>query len=490
MSQPGGTMNFLVHDANGQPQMIKVATTQGKAVGNVVRQGQVIRTIKASTADGSVLESPGSQMLRTISLQSTKTGQRQLVTLPMIKTMSPVSSTSDSSSPAYLIKEEYIEEIDEAGSPLSQYQLPDHHQHAEMMSPQTVQTAGGSLHLMSSGPGSVSGDRYSISSSPVEGDMYSPEPQQSTPSSMVKTGKKRTAAQARVDDMGGAEYKRSTREKASKGLRHFSMKVCEKVRRKGVTTYNEVADELVQEFSEDHNTASSEQYDQKNIRRRVYDALNVLMAMNIISKEKKEIKWLGLPTNSLQESLNLNKERKQLIQRINQKTRHLHDLLLQQISLKKLIQKNIDAEKVHGEPAPASAIQLPFLIVSTDKRTVIDCSMSNDKTEYLFVFDNKFEIHDDIEILKRMGLGMGLDKGEWTEEDLTEAKRLVAPCMEKYVNQIAYRDGFLAEDEESILPDDEDDEASSSGYDNSQITIETVMPEEAMSVSEVKPRVT
>ena len=41
--------------------------------------------------------------------------------------------------------------------------------------------------------------------------------------------------------------------------------------------------------------------DHKNIRRRVYDALNVLMAMNIISKEKKEIKWLGLPTNSAQE---------------------------------------------------------------------------------------------------------------------------------------------------------------------------------------------
>ena len=41
--------------------------------------------------------------------------------------------------------------------------------------------------------------------------------------------------------------------------------------------------------------------DHKNIRRRVYDALNVLMAMNIISKEKKEIKWIGLPTNSIQE---------------------------------------------------------------------------------------------------------------------------------------------------------------------------------------------
>lgn len=46
-------------------------------------------------------------------------------------------------------------------------------------------------------------------------------------------------------------------------------------------------------------------YDQKNIRRRVYDALNVLMAMNIISKEKKEIRWIGLPTNSAQECQHL-----------------------------------------------------------------------------------------------------------------------------------------------------------------------------------------
>ena len=45
--------------------------------------------------------------------------------------------------------------------------------------------------------------------------------------------------------------------------------------------------------------------DHKNIRRRVYDALNVLMAMNIISKEKKEIRWIGLPTNSLQECQHL-----------------------------------------------------------------------------------------------------------------------------------------------------------------------------------------
>jgi hypothetical protein len=38
-------------------------------------------------------------------------------------------------------------------------------------------------------------------------------------------------------------------------------------------------------------------YDEKNIRRRVYDALNVLMAMDIIAKERKEIRWKGLPTS-------------------------------------------------------------------------------------------------------------------------------------------------------------------------------------------------
>nr|GMC79326.1 transcription factor-like protein DPB [Ipomoea batatas] len=91
-------------------------------------------------------------------------------------------------------------------------------------------------------------------------------------------------------------------DKSGRGLRQFSMKVCEKVESKGRTTYNEVADELVAEFADPNNNLSSpdqQQYDEKNIRRRVYDALNVLMAMDIISKDKKEIQWKGLPRTSI-----------------------------------------------------------------------------------------------------------------------------------------------------------------------------------------------
>ena len=70
------------------------------------------------------------------------------------------------------------------------------------------------------------------------------------------------------------------------------LQVCEKVQAKGTTTYNEVADELVGELTDPRCTSpTDQQYDQKNIRRRVYDALNVLMAMNIIFKEKKEIRY-------------------------------------------------------------------------------------------------------------------------------------------------------------------------------------------------------
>ena len=42
----------------------------------------------------------------------------------------------------------------------------------------------------------------------------------------------------------------TTIEREQKGLRHFSMRVCEKVEQKKHTSYNEVADELVDELRE------------------------------------------------------------------------------------------------------------------------------------------------------------------------------------------------------------------------------------------------
>jgi hypothetical protein len=79
------------------------------------------------------------------------------------------------------------------------------------------------------------------------------------------------------------------------------------------------------------------QYDVRNIRRRVYDALNVLMAMNIIEKEKKEIRWVGLPTSSLAECRRLEEEKMQRQERIRQKTEQLQELIVQVLQENRLI---------------------------------------------------------------------------------------------------------------------------------------------------------
>ena len=207
-------------------------------------------------------------------------------------------------------------------------------------------------------------------------------------------------------------------EKSSKGLRHFSTKVCDKVRAKGRTTYNEVADELVREFStSDGSPSEHASSDQKNIRRRVYDALNVLMAMNIIAKVKKEIRWIGLPSNAGTELRDLESERNAREELVERKRAHLSDLIAQLIAFQRLVGRNEAAERSATDlsVSPASnvggndrnvsgQIHLPFIVVNTSQETIIHCDMSEDRENVAFTFDRPFELHDDTEILRRMGM--------------------------------------------------------------------------------------
>ncbi|KAJ8310373.1 hypothetical protein KUTeg_012238 [Tegillarca granosa] len=57
--------------------------------------------------------------------------------------------------------------------------------------------------------------------------------------------------------------------------------------------------------------------------------------------------------------------------------------------------------------------------------------------EYLFNFDNTFEIHDDIEVLKRMGMALGLEKGQCPSSDLARAVKMVPKSLEPYVIDLA-----------------------------------------------------
>lgn len=48
----------------------------------------------------------------------------------------------------------------------------------------------------------------------------------------------------------------------------------------------------------------------------------------------------------------------------------------------------------------------------------------------MFSFDNAFELHNDIEVLKKMGLDCGLHSGTPTEEEVKRAKAMLPKAFE------------------------------------------------------------
>lgn len=198
-----------------------------------------------------------------------------------------------------------------------------------------------------------------------------------------------------------------------KGLKHFSVKVCEKIEAKGHTHYNEVADELVREIKADSEVGLVEgNFDEKNVRRRVYDALNVLEALGIISKTKKEIDWRGWPaTLNQSEKTRLEAERSRLLMRVQSKLRTVEEAVAKAYCLSNLVLRNrdaplpvLEAAKNVGLPAP-TPLGLPFMIAHAPADASIDLQISND--ERVAELDFKwwpFEIFDDFGVMKMMGL--------------------------------------------------------------------------------------
>lgn len=52
----------------------------------------------------------------------------------------------------------------------------------------------------------------------------------------------------------------------------------------------------------------------------------------------------------------------------------------------------------------------------------------------MFSFDNAFELHNDIDVLKKMGLDCGLHSGQCSAEDLRLAKSMLPKGFESTVD--------------------------------------------------------
>ncbi|PNT72579.1 hypothetical protein BRADI_2g46527v3 [Brachypodium distachyon] len=177
------------------------------------------------------------------------------------------------------------------------------------------------------------------------------------------------------------------------GLREYSKIVCEKVEAKGRTTYNEVADEVYSELKSMAHIGQG--FEEKNVRRRVYDAFNVLIALRVIAKEKKEIKWMGLSNYRYETIKKLEEVRKELNNRIKNKKKLLKEIGKQNIKLRN--------QTLQSSAENANGIQLPFLLVKTSRKASVEIEISEDSKFARFeVTGAPFTLHDDLSILEGM----------------------------------------------------------------------------------------
>jgi transcription factor Dp-1 len=154
---------------------------------------------------------------------------------------------------------------------------------------------------------------------------------------------------------------RSPLQDRNKKLINLSRQVLDHVRSTERTTGNQIAKEIIKGFSEDVLEA-----DFKNIQRRVYDALNVLHALSIISKNRNEIKYRGLvDRNDLAFLHNkINDKKKE----VDIKRKQLGENLMQFIALHKLIRRNQESGNKD------TFVELPCLVISGSSRSDLEFS--------------------------------------------------------------------------------------------------------------------
>lgn len=244
-------------------------------------------------------------------------------------------------------------------------------------------------------------------------------------SAMLKRGRPRqyapTTIKKKKQKCGSKEDDSGSNSRATKGLRHFSKLVSDKVAERGVTTYNEVADELATEIRASNKGKDGCYYDQKNIRRRVYDALNVLMAMDIIAKNKKEIRWLGMPPSLVQPKqqpsssrvqeleLQIQQEEQrqaQLTASLQQMENAVRDKLERYLQIRNLIWKNEQdhhdnhQEKLflplHAIACDASPHHQVNLSADGRQAEIITCASSSTS-------ESSIAVYDDTAVLRALG---------------------------------------------------------------------------------------
>ncbi|BFI32649.1 transcription factor Dp-1 [Marchantia polymorpha subsp. ruderalis] len=206
--------------------------------------------------------------------------------------------------------------------------------------------------------------------------------------------------------LGGVKSK--VKQDRTRGLRHISLSVTKKLETSGQTTYDEVADEVVADLiaSEDQRFPHKLSVLSKNIRRRVYDTLNVLNAIGIICKKKQDVKWLGQRNGEATETVEM--KRKKLLdlkKSLEMKRAYLQELETKKSRLENLVDRNQITYFSSGQ-MPEKYITLPFFLIENPEGSEVKCGFIAEEDLWtLYVYHDKstpLPVHDDGCVLKAL----------------------------------------------------------------------------------------
>jgi hypothetical protein len=162
----------------------------------------------------------------------------------------------------------------------------------------------------------------------------------------------------------------------------------------------------------------------QNVRRRIYDALNVLEAIGVVQKGSKNITWVGWPAELNQAGGGLRfgemaiarlfARRDALLQKLTTRLEKNQQQAVKLLCLCNLINRNKDAilplllaAQKGGYDAP-NPFPVPFMMILAPETAKTDVFISDDahRAEIIFNDGVRYDVYDDCGVLQLMGLGV------------------------------------------------------------------------------------
>ncbi|OMJ81259.1 hypothetical protein SteCoe_18316 [Stentor coeruleus] len=185
-----------------------------------------------------------------------------------------------------------------------------------------------------------------------------------------------------------------------RGLKLLTSKVKHIIYSKGFFSYKEVSDELVKEL--EISDGLDRIKEEKNILRRVYDALNVLIASEVVVKKGKKYVW----HHSINDQNDLTKKqiKKQTLKNQEKKVA-LQELITKYTSMNQLLNRN-------KQNPDQDTIPFPFIIIATEEHPDNSVKMQSNPshTEICMKFKKEIQLYGDIEVLMKLKISSDYKK--------------------------------------------------------------------------------